>query len=484
MNAFMVWSQLERRKIIEVTPDKHNAEISKELGRRWRLLPESVRQPYIEEAERLRILHQREFPDYKYKPRKKPKTSQIGTNLEDNTGIITSPRAEITVKKEVYEDDTAEIIYNQNSSQINKLKMHNSPTTQHYRSTCKPYNISDSPSHNYKIRANNIAMTEVPTLRITKSINSLQNGYVSVSNVMQISNNTSNAQASLQSPSYFVGSYSPSKYERIPIPLAQITPPSNVPKSPSICSSPDSLTDTPFYDLDTSSVSPNSVSGAHQNFLALTTSNASRIMSSSPSLPSSTLMNICSSSSSPIMSQPIFTTSQLDTTITNPIVKFENTFSSSANIMNHTNNIHNESIVNNLTTVTATPTACTANNNANITMNNTLDDLSMADLDTLTELLPLDNNIRHSNQSLIDPLQGGNNVMMGSLLMGDINKNIFDWTTGGTTSLGNSIACNELNCNASSPAVSRQSDFSLDPTINGVPCSFQQSLASPPLRFV
>ena len=75
MNAFMVWSQLERRKIIEVTPDKHNAQISKELGSRWKLLSEEARQPFIEEAERLRVLHQREFPDYKYKPRKKPKTA-------------------------------------------------------------------------------------------------------------------------------------------------------------------------------------------------------------------------------------------------------------------------------------------------------------------------------------------------------------------------------------------------------------------------
>jgi len=74
MNAFMVWSQLERRKIIEVTPDKHNAEISKELGRRWKLLIEDVKQPFIDEAERLRIMHQKEYPDYKYKPRKKPKS--------------------------------------------------------------------------------------------------------------------------------------------------------------------------------------------------------------------------------------------------------------------------------------------------------------------------------------------------------------------------------------------------------------------------
>ena len=87
MNAFMVWSQLERRKIIEVTPDKHNAEISKELGRRWRILPEEARHPYVAEAERLRILHQKEFPDYKYKPKKKPKNA-VGGSDTANTGLI------------------------------------------------------------------------------------------------------------------------------------------------------------------------------------------------------------------------------------------------------------------------------------------------------------------------------------------------------------------------------------------------------------
>ena len=74
MNAFMVWSQLERRKIVEISPDKHNAEISKELGRRWKLLSETARQPYIMEAERLKDLHAKEYPDYKYKPRKKINT--------------------------------------------------------------------------------------------------------------------------------------------------------------------------------------------------------------------------------------------------------------------------------------------------------------------------------------------------------------------------------------------------------------------------
>lgn len=49
----------------------HNAVISKSLGVRWKALTEEEKQPYIDEAERLRRLHSQEYPDYKYRPKKK-----------------------------------------------------------------------------------------------------------------------------------------------------------------------------------------------------------------------------------------------------------------------------------------------------------------------------------------------------------------------------------------------------------------------------
>lgn len=71
MNAFMVWAQLERRKMNLEYPDMHNAEISRRLGKLWRLLSETEKQPYVDESERLRIQHMQQYPDYKYRPRKK-----------------------------------------------------------------------------------------------------------------------------------------------------------------------------------------------------------------------------------------------------------------------------------------------------------------------------------------------------------------------------------------------------------------------------
>ena len=88
MNAFMVWSQIERRKIIAVQPDLHNAEISKRLGRLWRQLSDDDRKPFVEEAERLRVLHGREYPDYKYRPRKRVKPSPPVTSSINSRSTI------------------------------------------------------------------------------------------------------------------------------------------------------------------------------------------------------------------------------------------------------------------------------------------------------------------------------------------------------------------------------------------------------------
>jgi len=53
MNAFMIWAKLERGLMAKEHPKKHNPEVSKLLGQKWKAMPIDRKRLFLDEAKRV-----------------------------------------------------------------------------------------------------------------------------------------------------------------------------------------------------------------------------------------------------------------------------------------------------------------------------------------------------------------------------------------------------------------------------------------------
>ncbi|NXD22270.1 SOX30 factor, partial [Spelaeornis formosus] len=105
MNAFMVWARIHRAAVAKANPGANNAEISVQLGLEWSKLTEEQKQPYYEEANKIKLRHREEFPGWVYQPNKKKSSLLPGSTGFSGTSqstITTNPAGTLSFSSPAY----------------------------------------------------------------------------------------------------------------------------------------------------------------------------------------------------------------------------------------------------------------------------------------------------------------------------------------------------------------------------------------------